>query len=96
MKLLKVDTLAQARERLLEAAKECLPETERVALADASGCILAEDIVSGEMIPAFRRSSVDGYDSLFSKDTAGATESIPGFSEGAGRSRDRTSGGIKD
>lgn len=24
MKLLKVDTLAQARERLLEAAKECL------------------------------------------------------------------------
>ena len=31
MKLLKVDTLAQARERLLEAAKECLPETERVA-----------------------------------------------------------------
>ena len=49
MKLLKVDTLAQARERLLEAAKECLPETERVALADASGCILAEDIVSGEM-----------------------------------------------
>ena len=28
MKLLKVDTLAQARERLLEAAKECLPETE--------------------------------------------------------------------
>ena len=57
MKLLKVDTLAQARKRLLEAAKECLPETERVALADASGCILAEDIVSEEMIPAFRRSS---------------------------------------
>ncbi|MFQ9208004.1 MAG: molybdopterin molybdotransferase MoeA [Clostridium fessum] len=78
MKLLKVDTLAQARERLLEAAKECLPETERVALADASGCILAEDIVSGEMIPAFRRSSVDGY-AVCSKDTAGATESIPVF-----------------
>lgn len=36
MKLLKVDTLAQARERLLEAAKECLPETEQIALADAS------------------------------------------------------------
>ena len=47
MKLLKVDTLAQARERLLEAAKECLPETEHVALADASDRILAEDIVSG-------------------------------------------------
>lgn len=78
MKLLKVDTLAQARERLLEAAKECLPETERVALADASGCILAEDIVSEEMIPAFRRSSVDGY-AVCSKDTAGATESIPVF-----------------
>lgn len=36
MKLLKVDTLVQARERLLKAAKECLPETEQVALADAS------------------------------------------------------------
>ena len=56
MKLLKVDTLVQARERLLKAAKECLPETEQVALADASDRILAEDIVSGEMIPAFRRS----------------------------------------
>ena len=78
MKLLKVDTLAQARERLLKAAKECLPETEQVALADASDRILAEDIVSGEMIPAFRRSSVDGY-AVCSKDTAGATESIPVF-----------------
>ena len=92
MKLLKVDSLAQARERLLKAAKECLPETEQVALADASDRILAEDIVSGEMIPAFRRSSVDGY-AVCSKDTAGK---YPGFSEGAGRSRDRTSGGIKD
>ena len=88
MKLLKVDTLVQARERLLKAAKECLPETEQVALADASDRILAEDIVSGEMIPAFRRSSVDGY-AVCSKDTAG-------FSKGAGRSRDRASGGIKD
>ena len=78
MKLLKVDTLVQARERLLKAAKECLPETEQVALADASDRILAEDIVSGEMIPAFRRSSVDGY-AVCSKDTAGATESIPVF-----------------
>ena len=70
MKLLKVDTLVQARERLLKAAKECLPETEQVALADAFDRILAEDIVSGEMIPAFRRSSVDGY-AVCSKDTAG-------------------------
>ena len=62
----------------MKRRKECLPETERVALADASGCILAEDIVSGEMIPAFRRSSVDGY-AVCSKDTAGATESIPVF-----------------
>ena len=85
MKLLKVDTLVQARERLLKAAKECLPETEQVALADASDRILAEDIVSGEMIPAFRRSSVDGRNGKY-----------PGFSKGAGRSRDRASGGIKD
>ena len=79
MKLLKVDTLAQARERLLKAAKECLPETEQVALADASDRILAEDIVSwGNGFRPFRRSSVDGY-AVCSKDTAGATESIPVF-----------------
>ena len=80
MKLLKVDTLVQARERLLKAAKECLPETEQVALADASDRILAEDIVSGEMI----------------KGHGGRNGKYPGFSEGAGRSRDRTSGDIKD
>ena len=94
MKLLKVDTLAQARERLLKAAKECLPETEQVALADASDRILAEDIVSGEMIPAFRRSSVDGYAVCSNPVYFGIDKTA--HSEGAGRSRDRTSGGIKD
>ena len=92
MKLLKVDTLVQARERLLKAAKECLPETEQVALADASDRILAEDIVSGEMIPAFQCRRVC---SLF-KGHGGRNGKYPGFSEGAGRSRDRTSGDIKD
>ena len=73
MKLLKVDTLVQARERLLKAAKECLPETD-----------------SG--IPPFQCRRVC---SLF-KGHGGRNGKYPGFSEGAGRSRDRTSGGIKD
>ena len=95
MKLLKVDTLVQARERLLKAAKECLPETEQVALADASDRILAEDIVSGgndSGIPPFQCRRVC---SLF-KGHGGRNGKYPGFSEGAGRSRDRASGGIKD
>ena len=49
MKLLKVDTLVQARERLLKAAKECLPETEQVALADAS-----DRIYQGRRFPGKR------------------------------------------
>ncbi|MGN0986599.1 MAG: molybdopterin molybdenumtransferase MoeA, partial [Otoolea sp.] len=75
MKLLQVDTLEAAREKL-EAASSCLkPDKEFVSLELAEGRILAQDIYSGENIPGFYRSSVDGY-AVCSKDTAGATESI--------------------
>ena len=80
MRLLQVDTLGQAREKLLTAAGSLEPETERVSLEDAAGRILAEDIRTREDIPAFRRSSVDGYAVCY-RDTAGATESIPVFLE---------------
>ena len=78
MKLLQVDTLEAAREKL-EAASSCLKaDKEFVSLELAEGRILAQDIYSGENIPGFYRSSVDGY-AVCSKDTAGATESIPVF-----------------
>lgn len=80
MKLLQVDTLEEARRKLEAAFEKVSPVVERVSLDAAGGRILAEDIISGENIPGFYRSSVDGY-AVCSKDTAGATESIPVFLE---------------
>lgn len=80
MKLLQVDTLSQAREKLLAAFGAHEVKTERVSLSEAGGRILSEDLMAAEAIPSFYRSSVDGY-AVKSRDTAGATDSIPVFLE---------------
>lgn len=76
MKLLQVDTLEQSRQRLLDVFGGRELRTERVHLSASFGRVLAEDVRTEEEIPAFRRSSVDGY-AVCAKDTAGASESIP-------------------
>ncbi len=53
-----------------------LQKTEEVALSDALGRILAEDIVADEFVPGFDRSTVDGY-ALRAADCFGCSESIP-------------------
>ena len=78
MRLLKVDTLEEAREKLLAAASKKPLETEKVHFANALGRILAEDLKSAENIPDFRKSTVDGY-AVKASDTQGVTESIPVF-----------------
>ena len=52
--------------------------TETVALDDAAGRIPAADILAGEALPGFDRSSVDGY-AVRAQDTFGASESIPAY-----------------
>jgi len=49
---------------------------ETVDIRDSSGRILAEDICSGEDIPSFNRSTVDGY-AVISSNTFGASETSP-------------------
>jgi molybdopterin molybdotransferase len=49
----------EARARLLASARR-LP-SERVALGEASGRVLAEDLVAQEPLPAFAHSAMDGY-----------------------------------
>ena len=49
----------EALERIL-ARIETLP-SERVALADALGAVLAEDVVADRDVPPFRNSAMDGY-----------------------------------
>lgn len=78
MQFLKVDTIEQARGKLLEAAGKRFTKTEQVDLKEAAGRTLAEDIFCPVMIPDFRRSTVDGY-AVLAKDTQGAGESIPVF-----------------
>ena len=61
-----------------------LTESEKISLSDSYGRVLAKDIISEDNIPGFSRSVVDGY-ALISKDTVGASESIPAMLEFTGR-----------
>ena len=55
-------------------------ETESIATSEAVGRVIAEDIPSPEDLPAFPRSTMDGY-SVRATDTFGASESLPGYLE---------------
>lgn len=57
---------------------------ETVALGDACGRVLAEDITAGEDIPGFSRSVVDGY-AVVAADTIGAGEAMPAMLENTGK-----------
>ena len=76
MEFLKVDSVEDARDKLLFSAKDWMPSSETLALSNACGRIAAEDICAPQDIPSFRRSTVDGY-AVLSTDTAAAGESIP-------------------
>ena len=68
MELLKVDTLEQAREKLMQAVGDGWQRVCEVPLPDALEKVLAEDVYGALDIPGFRRSMVDGY-AVQSKDT---------------------------
>ncbi|MDO4485603.1 MAG: molybdopterin molybdotransferase MoeA [Bacillota bacterium] len=78
MRLLKVDTLDEAREKLLRATASKILQTETVHFTQSLGRVLADDLKSNENIPGFRKSTVDGY-AVRAADTQGVTESIPVF-----------------
>lgn len=78
MKLLKVDSLEEAREKLVIEEFRKKIKKEIIPLRESVGRILAEDIVSKIMVPDFRRSTVDGY-AVRARETMGASESLPVF-----------------
>ena len=83
MKLLKVDTLEAALDKLEAAMKSAIggagiTKTEWVTVLKALGRIAAEDVLCDEDIPGFDRSTMDGY-AVVSKDTQGAGETMPVF-----------------
>lgn len=76
MRLLKVDSLEQAREKLLEHTADWDLETQVLPFEEAGGRLLAEDVFSPGDVPDFPRSTMDGY-AVRASDTAAAGESIP-------------------
>lgn len=78
MKLLHVDGLEKARQKLLDAAVGWETPAEEAGLEDACGRVLARTIQAREELPGFYRSTVDGY-AVRAADTSGAGESIPAF-----------------
>ena len=66
-------------ERALDIAAHEMPcerSTLRLPLPDAAGLLLAEDVVSGADVPAFDRSTMDGY-AVCAADTFGAGQAVP-------------------
>ncbi|MBQ7117726.1 MAG: molybdopterin molybdenumtransferase MoeA [Clostridia bacterium] len=74
--MLKVVSSEEAFEIISENLTSVYVGTERVSLGDSLGRVLSEDIISRENIPAFNRSTVDGY-AVRASDTYGCGESIP-------------------
>ncbi len=74
--------VAVARARLREHVRP-LGAVERASLGEALGRVLAEDIVSAVDLPAFARSTMDGY-AVRAADTYGATEALPVYLTVAG------------
>jgi molybdopterin molybdotransferase len=78
MRLLNVDTIHEAREKILSRVKSWSLKTEIISLEEGLGRVLAEDIYASCDIPGVRRSVVDGY-AVLAADTAGAGEAVPAF-----------------
>ena len=72
-----VTPVAEALNRL-DAHWQPQLASEIVAAADALGRVTAEDILSPERAPSFRKSTVDGY-ALRAADSFGASQSLPAF-----------------
>ena len=68
---------SQALERLLEYLGP-LKEHEQIAAQDALGRVTAEPILARHPLPAFPRTTVDGY-AVRAADTYGANESLPAY-----------------
>jgi len=80
----KLTDLETARDLVLDRARPL--GGEPVALHDARGRVLAEDVISDEPVPGFDNSAMDGF-AVRSADTAAAAESSPVVLRLVGESR---------
>lgn len=89
LKLVHLDSAIKA---LLENLPAAIPGTVKIDIEESSGRVAAEDVVAGEDLPGFARSSMDGY-AVRAGDTFGATEGQPAYLTLAGEA---PMGGISD
>ena len=76
MNLLNVDTIKEAKEKLEKYFHGIDKASEEIPIYEAVGRYLSSNVVSSVNIPAFSKSTMDGY-AVAAKDTFGVTESIP-------------------
>ncbi|MBQ4458983.1 MAG: molybdopterin molybdotransferase MoeA, partial [Clostridia bacterium] len=81
--MLNVVTREEAVRIILEKIPEAA-EAETVGLPDALGKVVAEDILSPEDLPAYARSTVDGF-AVHAADTYGCSEAQPAMVTYAGK-----------
>lgn len=68
---------SEALDKLLSQLNT-ISRAESISTADALGRVIAQDVVAQVSLPAFPRSTVDGY-ALRAQDIFGATESLPAY-----------------
>ena len=78
MDLLRVDTIDAARRKLEDHCGSIMPRTETVSLYGSIDRVLAQNIISNENIPPYRRSIMDGY-AVRSRDLGAAGDMVPSF-----------------
>jgi len=66
-----------AREKILALVKP-IADVESIPTAEGLGRALVENITSPQILPEFRRSTVDGY-AVRAQDTFGSSESLPAY-----------------
>lgn len=81
--MLEVVGLEEARTLVEERFPLIRDEIETVRLHDAAGRRIAQDIIAAEGVPAFDRSTVDGF-AVVASDTFGCSDALPAILELAG------------
>jgi molybdopterin molybdotransferase len=78
-----VITAGEALGRLLEKLSRKAPREKKVPIEEALGMVCSADVAAPEDLPAFARSTVDGF-AVRAADTFGATETMPAYLNIAG------------
>ncbi|MGI6259749.1 MAG: gephyrin-like molybdotransferase Glp [Anaerolineaceae bacterium] len=83
--MLTVKTLQESKRIITNRFGHLRMDVEKLPLNELVGRYLAVDVVSDEFVPAFDRSTVDGF-AVISRDLVGCSESIPAILRKAGES----------